>query len=444
MSKHPSSPDSSSLELFIEALDHEAQGIARHQGKVVFVEEALPGERVHVRLTRRKVQYDLARLERIERPSFTRIDPLCPHFGVCGGCNMQHADPAAQVAFKQRILEDNLIRIGRVMPEIILPALQGSSWGYRQRARLSVRLVQKKGGVLVGFHEKGSSFVADMHVCPVLPAHVSRLLDPLRRLVESLSLRDRLPQIEVAVGERVTVLVFRVLLTPTQEDEGKIRAFADQWQVQVWFQSKGPDSVKRFHPAEAPGLDYRLPEFQVVMPFGPTEFTQVNAGVNRILVGRAVRLLDPLPGERVLDLFCGLGNFTLPLARSGAMVTGVEGSQTLVERARENAALNGLTANTCFQVANLFEATEDSLSLLGPVDKLLIDPPRDGAVEVVKSVGSISPKRIVYVSCNPATLARDAHILVHQQGYTLKAAGVANMFPHTAHVESLALFERQG
>jgi 23S rRNA (uracil1939-C5)-methyltransferase len=428
--------------LAIESLDHEAHGIARHEGKVVFVDGALPGEVVRARVKRRKAQFDQASTMAVLQPGPSRTEPLCDHFGTCGGCNMQHADPGAQVAFKQRILEDNLARIGRVTPDIVLPTLRGPDWGYRQRARLSVRLVAKKGGVLVGFHEKASSFVADMHHCRILPQSVSDMIDPLRALMMELSIRDRMPQIEVAVGESVTVLVLRILEKPTEADEALIRQFADQWKVQIWFQPKGPDTVRPFYPLEAPELNYTLPEFGVVMPFGPTEFTQVNSAINRALVGRAVRLLDPRPGERVADLFCGLGNFTLPIARSGAHVVGVEGSAALVERARQNAARNGLSANTEFRVANLFEVTEESLAALGPLDKLLIDPPRDGAVEVVKSLGSVLPDRIVYVSCSPATLARDAQILVHQQGYRLKAAGVANMFPHTAHVESLALFER--
>ena len=432
------------LDLRIESLDHEAQGIARHEGKVVFVSGALPGETVRARITRRKAQFDQAVAVQVTRPGPSRVAPRCPHFGVCGGCNMQHADPAAQIAFKQRILEDNLARIGRVRPQALLPTLQGPAWGYRQRARLSVRLVAKKGGVLVGFHERHSSFVADMTRCDILPSAVSALLVPLRELVMALTIRDRLPQVEVAVGDAVTVLVLRVLEPLTAEDEALVRAFAERWQVQLWLQPKGPDSARPFHPPQGPELAYRLPEFGIVMPFAPTEFTQVNAAMNRSLVGRAVRLLDPRPGERVLDLFCGLGNFTLPLARSGAFVTGVEGSEALVARARENAARNGLSEHTRFLSANLFEATPAQLAAWGPADKLLIDPPRDGAVEVVKALGGLLPRRIVYVSCSPATLARDAQILVHQQGYVLRAAGVVNMFPHTAHVESLALFEREG
>ena len=431
------------LTLSIEALNHEAQGVARHEGKVLFVEGGLPGESVRARVVRRKTQFDQAELLGVLHPGPSRVLPRCPHFGTCGGCNMQHADAAAQIAFKQRILEDNLARIGRVRPQLLLPALQGPAWGYRQRARLSVRLVQKKGGVLVGFHEKRSSFVADMHQCPVLPPKISALIDPLRLLIMELSIRERLPQVEVACGEALDVLVLRVLEAPSAVDEALLRAFAERYQVQLWLQTKGPESARPFYPEQAPSLYYSLPEFNVTMPFGPTEFTQVNGAVNRVLVGRTVRMLAPQPGERVVDLFCGLGNFTLALARSGAQVLGVEGSAALVARARQNAAYNGLSDCARFEVANLFEAGQSPLATLGTVDKLLIDPPRDGAVEVVKHLGNdFSPQRIVYVSCNPATLARDAGILVHQQGYALKAVGVVNMFPHTAHVESIALFEK--
>lgn len=427
--------------LKIESLDHEARGIARFDGKVVFVEDALPGEEVKVRFTRRKPQFDQAVTEAVLKPGSSRTTPRCPHFGVCGGCNMQHADPVSQIAFKQRILEDCLERIGKVKAEVLLPVIQGPAWGYRHRARLSVRHVAKKGGVLVGFHERSSSFVAEMSECHTLPPKMGFMIQPLRNLMMELSIRDRMPQIEMAVGEDVTVLVLRILEQPSDEDCQKLKAFADQHQVQFWFQSKGPDTATPFYPLDAPALNYRLDEFSITMPFGPTEFTQVNPGINQMLVGRAVRMLNPQPGERVGDFFCGLGNFTLPLARSGATILGVEGSEALVKRAAQNAQFNGLGHNTEFKVANLFEATEESLKALGPLDKVLIDPPRDGAVELVKSIHAIAPKRIVYVSCNPSTLARDAQILVHQQGYRLVSAGVANMFPHTAHVESIALFE---
>ena len=429
--------------LTIHSVDHEARGVAHlDDGKVVFVDGALPGEHARVRIYKRKPSYEQGEAMQVERQAADRVTPPCPHFGVCGGCNMQHAHPLAQVAYKQRILEDNLLRIGRVRAGVILPTIQGPAWGYRHRARLSVRLVQKKGGVLVGFHERNSSFVADMDSCRILPRHVSDLVPHLRALVTGLSLADRLPQIEVAVGDHTTVLVLRILQALTEADEVLLRTFADTHGVQVWTQTKGPDTVALFHPPGAPGLTYALPDFGIEMPFGPAEFTQVNPGVNRMLVARAMRMLQPRPGQRVADLFCGLGNFSLPIAACGANVVGVEGSAALVRRAQENAAHNGLTALAAFEVADLFQATADSLAALGRFDAMLIDPPRDGAVEVVKAIGADGPPRIVYVSCNPATLARDAQILVHQHGYTLQSAGVANMFPHTAHVESIALFTR--
>ncbi len=438
-------PDPDTLPcLTIGSVDHEARGVAHlDDGKVAFIDGALPGEVVRARIFKRKPSYEQGDVARIERAGADRVVPRCPHFGVCGGCNMQHAHPSAQVAYKQRILEDNLARIGRVKAEVILPTIQGPAWGYRHRARLSVRLVLKKGGVLVGFHERNSSFVAELQRCDILTPQVSALIQPLKALVAQLSLADRLPQIEVAVGEQVTVLVLRILQPLTVEDESLLRAFADAHAVQFWTQTKGPDTVAPLYPLHAPGLTYTLPEFGIEMPFGPAEFTQVNPQINRMLVGRAMRLLQPQPGQRIADLFCGLGNFSLPIAALGADVVGVEGSAALVRRAAENAAHNGLSDRASFTVADLFQATPDSLAALGAFDGMLIDPPRDGAVEVVKSLGGEGrPARIVYVSCNPATLARDAQILVHQQGYRLACAGVANMFPHTAHVESIALFTR--
>jgi 23S rRNA (uracil1939-C5)-methyltransferase len=362
---------------------------------------------------------------------------------VCGGCSHQHLDEAAQVAAKQRVLEDCLAHIGQVRPESMLSPVHGPTWGYRTRARLSVRNVPKKGGVLVGFHERRSSYVADMTSCEVLPPRISALLPRLRKLVAGLSLRDRLPQIELAAGEDVDVLVLRILEPLSPADEALLKAFADAHEVQFWLQPKGPDTAYPFYPLDAPELSYRLPEFNLVMPFRPTEFTQVNHGINRMLVRRAMRLLDPRPGERIADFFCGLGNFSLPIAYRGASVLGVEGSEGLVARALQNAARNGLADRTEFRVADLFQMTPEGFAALGPFDKLLVDPPRDGAIELVKSLPDTgAPRRIVYVSCSPATLARDAAVLAHQKGYRLVSAGVANMFPHTAHVESIALFAR--
>lgn len=426
----------------VESLDHDGRGVAHVEGKTVFIDGALPGEQVEYSVYRKRPTYDQAQVSRILRPSAQRVTPRCPHFGVCGGCSMQHLDSTAQTAAKQRVMEDALWHLGRLRPDTIFPAIHGPFWGYRYRARIGVRLVPKKGGVLVGFHERRSSYIADMRSCEVLPRSISELLPKLRELVGKLSIPDRLPQIEIAVGEGVTVLVFRNLLPLTTDDNAHLAAFGDAHGVQIWLQPGGPDTVQRLHPQDAPGLRYTLPEFGLSLDFLPNDFTQVNVAINRLLIRRALHLLDPQPGERIADLFCGLGNFSLPIARRGARVVGVEGSQTLVARAGDNARRNGLESACEFHAANLFEATEDSLAALGPLDKILIDPPREGAIAVVKALGPTAPGRIVYVSCNPATLARDAAVLVHEKGYRLKGAGIANMFPQTSHVESIALFER--
>jgi 23S rRNA (uracil1939-C5)-methyltransferase len=431
----------------IESLDQEGRGVARSDGKVVFIEGALTGEVVSYSSYRKKPAFELAQVTRIYKPASLRVPPKCRHFGVCGGCSMQHLDARAQVAVKQRILEDGLWHIGQVRAETMLRPIYGQAWGYRERARLSVRHVVKKGKTLVGFHEKRSSFVADMQRCEILAPKIAALLPQLAELIAGLSIRDRLPQIEVAVGEQVDALVLRVLDPPSSDDETALREFADRHRIQFWLQSRGPDSAVPVHPLNAPALAYTLPEFAIVMPFSPTDFTQVNSAINRVMVSRAMRLLDPQPGERIADLFCGLGNFTLPIARSGAQVLGIEGSAALVARARQNAVTNGLADNARFAAMNLFEITEAGFAELGQFDKLLIDPPRDGAIELVKSIassqgGGQAPRRIVYVSCNPATLARDAQVLVQVHGYILKAAGVMNMFPHTSHVESIAVFDQ--
>jgi 23S rRNA (uracil1939-C5)-methyltransferase len=370
------------------------------------------------------------------------------HAGACGGCKVQHLHPAAQIAVKQRVLEDNLLHLAKVVPQRILRPLQGPSWGYRHRARLSVRHVVKKGCVLVGFHERKSRYVADMTACPVLPPHVGALLPRLRELIGSMQARDRLPQIEVAVGDDVIALVLRHLEPLSAHDLARLRAFAAERGVQWWLQPGGPDTAV---PLDAGGaeLNYRLPEFDLTMPFKPTEFTQVNLGINRVLVSQALRHLDVQPGERVIDWFCGLGNFTLAIARGAQDVLGLEGSEALVRRARDNAARNGLSARTRFEARNLFELDAAGLMDIGSAQRWLVDPPREGAFALAKSVADLAqvpewrpPRRIVYVSCNPATLARDAGLLVHQAGYACSAAGVVDMFPHTAHVESMAVFDR--
>ena len=433
------------MPVLVESLDREGRGIARVEGKAIFIDGSLPGETVSYVSYRKKPSYELASVSEIHDASAAREVPRCCHFGVCGGCSMQHLELRSQVAAKQRVLEDSLWHIGKVKAETLLRPIYGLSWGYRHRARLSVRLVPKKGGVLVGFHERKSSYVADMGSCEVLPRRISDLIQPLRSLIAGLSIPTRLPQIELALGEAVTVLVLRILDPLSPSDEDALRGFATQHGIQFWLQSAGPNSAQAFFPLDAPPLYYSLPEFGVQIHFRPTDFTQVNHAVNRILVRQAVKLLDPRPGERIADLFCGLGNFSLPIASRGAQVLGVEGNAELVRRAEDNARENGLAGRARFQVANLFAApscvpfgANDGSGL----DKLLVDPPRDGAIEVVKALGEGGPRRIVYISCDPATLARDAEVLVQVKGYRLTAAGVVNMFPHTSHVESIALFEK--
>jgi 23S rRNA (uracil1939-C5)-methyltransferase len=436
-------PAAAPTEALIESIDHEGVGVAHVDGKVTFIDGGVTGERVLFTRRRSRGNFDLGAVVEVLEPSPQRVAARCQWYGTCGGCAMQHVEPAAQVAAKQRVLEDNLARIGKVSPGQMLPPIIGPAWGYRNRARLSVHYVQKKGGVLVGFHERRSSFVADTMSCEVLPPAVSRLIPELREMFTAMKVRDRLPQLELAVGEDVTVFVLRNLVPIPEEDARRLRDFADRHGIQWWLQPKGPETAHPFYPLEAPALDYVLPEFGVRLAYRPTEFTQVNAGVNRVLVSRAVRLLDPRPGERVGDLFCGLGNFSLPIAVRGAEVVGMEGSPALVERAAQNARANGLEGRATFIAHDLYTDAEGALGKLGRVDKLLIDPPRDGAMEICKALpDSGAPSRIVYVSCSPSTLARDAGVLVNVKGYRLASAGVVNMFPHTGHVESIALFER--
>lgn len=464
--------------LAVESLDLDAQGVAhKADGKVVFIEGALPFELVSANVNRRKNNWEQGTLTAIHRESAQRVTPQCPNFGLhagaCGGCKMQHLHPAAQVAVKQRALEDNLWHLGKVKAEQVLRPIEGPAWGYRNRARLSVRHVLKKGAVLVGFHERKSRYVADMTECHVLPPEVSAMLVPLRRLIGSLDAKDTCPQIELACGDSVTALVLRHLEPLSGADLERLREFGARHPgVQWWLQPKGPETVQLLDgqcEAGAQALAYALPEFGVSMPFKPTDFTQVNPYINRVLVARSLRLLAPGRDERVIDWFCGLGNFTLPLATLAREVLGIEGSEVLVERSRQNYEANQATRTdgaklsaTKFVARNLFEMTPEMLVRDGVADKWLVDPPREGAFALAKALAELHqqrvnpdhlertpgavnwspPKRIVYVSCNPATLARDAGLLVHQAGYRCTAAGVVNMFPHTAHVESIAVFER--
>ena len=448
--------------LTIESMDLDAQGVAhRPDGKVVFVDGALPFEVVRANVHRKKDNWEKASLLEVVHESSQRVTPGCPHFGLhagsCGGCKMQHLDASAQIAVKQRALEDNLWHLGKVKPETVLRPIQGPAWGYRYRARLSVRYVVKKGEVLVGFHERKSRYVADMRQCPILPPHVDAMLLPLRKLVGGMDARETLPQIELACGDDVTALVLRHMEPLSQSDMTALRAFAEKHHVQWWLQSKGPDTVCLMEGALGEQLSYALPEFGITMPFKPTDFTQVNPHINRVLVTRALRLLDVQPQERVIDWFCGLGNFTLPLATLAREVLGIEGSDALVARSGENYVLNQAgrdtpLAPTTFVARNLFEMTPELLRQDGSAEKWLVDPPREGAFSLVQALAELHqqpelrqgwtpPKRIVYVSCSPATLARDAGVLVNAAGYRISFAGAVNMFPHTAHVESMALFD---
>jgi 23S rRNA (uracil1939-C5)-methyltransferase len=448
--------------LQIESMDLEAQGVAhRADGKVVFVEGALPFEAVRANIHRKKNNWEMGSLLEVVHESSQRVRPGCPHFGLhagaCGGCKMQHLEANAQVAVKQRAMEDNLWHLGKVKPENILRPIYGPTWGYRYRARLSVRDVLKKGTVLVGFHERKSRYVADMQTCPVLPPHINALLMPLRALIESLEARATCPQIELACGDHVTALVLRHLEPLSGGDIVLLKLFATKHHVQWWLQAKGPDTVALLEGQLQEQLAYELPEYGVTMPFKPTDFTQVNPHINRVLVTRALRLLDAQAHERVIDWFCGLGNFTLPIATMAGIVLGVEGSEALVARARDNLVWNQSQSKTTFAptqfaARNLFDMTPDLLVADGTADKWLIDPPREGAFALVQALAALHqqpelmqawnpPKRIVYVSCNPATLARDAGLLVNSAGYACSAAGAVNMFPHTAHVESMAVFD---
>ena len=448
--------------LTIESMDLEAQGVAhRPDGKVVFVDGALPFEVVRANVHRKKDNWEKASLLEVLLESSQRVKPGCPHFGLhagaCGGCKMQHMDASAQIAVKQRALEDNLRHLGKVKPETMLRPIQGPSWGYRYRARLSVRYVVKKGEVLVGFHERKSRYVADMRQCPILPPHVDAMLMPLRELIGGLDARETLPQIELACGDQVTALVLRHMEPLSKKDVAALQKFAEKYQVQWWLQSKGPDTVCLMDGAVGVPLSYELPEFGITMPFKPTDFTQVNPHINRVLVARALRLLDVQPHERVIDWFCGLGNFTLPLATQAREVLGIEGSEAMVDRSGDNYAFNQRNhtqalAPTRFVARNLFEMTPELLRQDGSADKWLVDPPREGAFSLVQTLaemqqhpelrlGWVAPKRIVYVSCNPSTLARDAGVLVNSAGYRMSFAGMVNMFPHTAHVESMAVFD---
>ena len=423
----------------IESIDHEGRGVARIGGKAVFVDGALPGESVRLQRIRRKRRYDEAVVVEVLRPSPLRVTPRCPHFGVCGGCSLQHLDHTAQLAAKGRIVAEELARIGGVQPERWLPPLAGPIWSYRRRARLGSKYVDRKERALVGFRERGSPLLADLGRCEVLAAPVGDLIADLAALIGGLELRRRVAQIEVAVAENVTALVLRVLDDPPAADLAALREFESHHGVALYLQPGGLESVAPLSPPAKP-LRYALPGLREGIEFAPTDFIQVNGELNRLMVARALELLEPRPGDRALDLFCGLGNFSLPIAGHVAAVTGVEGDAALVGRAEANAVRNGIE-NVGFHVANLASESLQAPWAIERYDLVLLDPPRAGACEILPIAAGSRPRRIVYVSCHAGTFARDAGILVERLGYRLVAAGIMDMFPHTSHVESIALFE---
>jgi 23S rRNA (uracil1939-C5)-methyltransferase len=429
------------LETDITDLSHDGRGVAHINGKAVFVAGALAGERARIRFTGKHRHYDEAAVEEILLASADRVAPRCTHFGVCGGCALQHLAPAAQIAAKQRVLLENFERIGKVQPQSVLPALCDTPWGYRRKARLSVKFVEKKGRVLVGFRESNGRYVADIRHCDVLhPAVGSRIAD-IAALIESLDCKRDLPQIEVAAGDDLVALVFRHLHPLSAPDHAALVAFGQAHALGIFVQPGGIDSVVPLWPENA-SLSFRLPAYDIELAFRPLDFVQVNAGMNRRMIDHALALLDPQPHERVLDLFCGLGNFTLPLARRAAHVTGIEGEAGLVQRAAENARRNGV-GNVSFHAADLAADQSAAPWAKGDYELLFVDPPRSGAEAVLDYLPKRGVRRIVYVSCHPASLARDAGTLVNRHGFVISSAGVMDMFPHTAHVESIAVFDRK-
>lgn len=426
----------------IEKFSHDGRGIARIEGKTTFIAGALPNEIVKFKYNRSKSDFAEGQAVEIIQSSPDRVTPHCPHYDLCGGCSLQHLAAPAQIQEKQSLLLEVLARIGHCQPQDVLAPLTGDVWHYRNKARLSVRYVEKKSATLLGFREKNNPrYITDIHQCPVLHAKVDKHIDTLRALLDALPDKRNIAQIEVAAGDEVVALIIRNLSPLTEESQDQLRKFGEQSQFRLYLQPAGPDSVTLFYPQDANEyLEYTLPDFALTYRFHPNDFTQINQNINRQMVNLAVDLLELKSSDMVLDLFCGLGNFSLPLAQKSAQVIGLEGSQQMVERATMNAKMNKIE-NAEFACRNLEDwALTDTL--VKGVNKILLDPPRTGALEIVKQMDVLKPELIVYVSCNPTTLARDANILVNNHGYELKAAGVMDMFPHTAHVESIAVFER--
>ncbi|ANH12822.1 TPA: 23S rRNA (uracil(1939)-C(5))-methyltransferase RlmD [Legionella pneumophila] len=424
-------------------LSHDGRGIARVNGKATFIQGALPGEVVEFQYTRVKKDFDEGKLLSIVEPSTLRVEPKCPHYQMCGGCSLQHMSAEEQIRFKQSHLLDLLSRYGHTEPQSVLSPLTSHHWNYRNKARLSTRFVEKKQSTMVGFRERNNPrFITEINQCPILNSKIDTDIVHLRKLIDTMEDKQCIAQIEVAAGDNEVALIFRNLSPLTEQDELKIREFAQQFQYKVFLQPGGLDSVFCFYPSDAHAyLSYELPDYQITFQFHPNDFTQVNAELNRKMVTQAIQLMELKNSDIVLDLFCGLGNFSLPMAKHCSRVIGVEGNKNMVERAYMNAKSNHIT-NVDFYAANLDDVMEVRNLVNTSFSKVLIDPPRSGALEIVKQIDSIDPERIVYVSCNPITLARDTDILVNQKGYVLITAGVMDMFPHTAHVESIALFQK--
>ncbi len=441
MSRRQQTKTPAVFETYVESLSPEGRGVARIDGKTTFIDGALPGETVRARYQKRRRRLDEAETVGVIHASSERVQPKCQHFGVCGGCRLQHLDPGAQIGHKQAALMEQLKHIGNVVPAAERMPMTAPVWGYRHKARLGVKYVDKKEKVLVGFRERNSPFVADLQRCEVLHPSVGELIEPLSELIGSLTVYRQVPQIEVAIGEHDVVLVLRHLVPMTAGDHELLQQFERTHEVCFFLQPGGPDTIQPLNTASPAQLTYGLPQYQIEFEFAPTDFIQVNPAINRVLVDAVINWLQPQGGDRILDLFCGLGNFSLPLARQAERVTGVEGDAALVERAQVNAARNHIN-NTEFFVADLSVADLHAAFMYRRYDKVLLDPPRSGAAEIIRQLNWNGVSRVAYVSCNPATLARDAGELVHTHGFQLVTAGVLDLFPHTAHVESLGLFQR--
>lgn len=428
--------------LEIEHLSHEGRGISHLQDKTTFIDGALPQEEVKCKITKRHSRYNEAETIEVLRPSSDRTTPLCPHFGVCGGCSLQHMQMDAQLAFKQNVLLEQLKHFGQVTPETLLPPLSGHSWHYRRKARLGVRYVKKKEKLLVGFREKSSSFLADMQTCHVLDKRIGMHLEDLSKVISGLSQYDQIAQVEVAASDNQIALVFRHLKNLLESDIQQLMNFGQRFNFHIYLQPNPPANIHKIYPQGiSDRLTYTLPDYQLTFEFHPLDFTQINGEINPLMIRQALAFLAPNENETILDLFCGLGNFTLPIARFAKKVVGVEGSSEMVTRAEQNALANQLT-NTAFYAANLMSPDVSAPWMQHHYDKILLDPPRTGAAEIIPFFPQFSAKRIIYISCNPATLARDAKELVHNQHYKLQASGIINMFPHTSHIEAMAVFEK--